>query len=74
MKSDVIIIGAGPAGIFASLELVQKSNLSVLMVDKGLDIDTRQCPARLGVGCISCRPTCSLLSGWGDLEHLVMAN
>lgn len=38
---DVVIIGAGPAGIFAAYELTQKSNLSVLILEKGNDIDKR---------------------------------
>jgi uncharacterized FAD-dependent dehydrogenase len=64
-KYDVIIIGAGPAGIFAALELSQRSRLSVAILEKGPDIDQRICPARLPGGrCIHCK-TCFLLSGWG---------
>jgi flavin-dependent dehydrogenase len=36
---DVIIIGTGPAGIFAALELIKNSSLKILMVEKGSDID-----------------------------------
>jgi uncharacterized FAD-dependent dehydrogenase len=60
---DVIIIGAGPAGIFSALELTRKDNLNVLILEKGRDIDKRQCPAREGK-CILCSP-CSITSGWG---------
>ena len=38
---DVIIIGAGPAGIFTALELIRKDTLSVLIIEKGKDIDQR---------------------------------
>lgn len=60
---DVIIVGAGPAGIFAALELVKRDGLRVLMLEKGPDIEQRQCPARVGK-CRKCR-TCAITSGWG---------
>ncbi|MBS7658190.1 MAG: NAD(P)/FAD-dependent oxidoreductase [Candidatus Bathyarchaeia archaeon] len=60
---DVIIIGAGPAGIFAALELV-KEELKVMLIDMGPDIDKRICPANRGLECIKCEP-CLLLNGWG---------
>ncbi|MGB9740386.1 MAG: NAD(P)/FAD-dependent oxidoreductase [Candidatus Bathyarchaeia archaeon] len=64
MKYDVIIVGAGPAGIFSALELVGKSELSILMLDRGPDINKRKCPASRGFECVNCEP-CLLLSGWG---------
>ena len=64
MKSDVIIVGTGPAGIFSALELIDQTELSILMLEKGPDINRRKCPANRGLGCINCDP-CSLLSGWG---------
>ena len=64
MKYDVIIVGAGPAGIFSALELTEKTNLSVLIVDRGADIDKRKCPSSRGFECVHCEP-CSVLSGWG---------
>jgi len=64
MKFGVIIVGAGPAGIFSALELTEKTKLNVLMLDKGPDINKRKCPANRGLGCINCDP-CTLLCGWG---------
>jgi uncharacterized FAD-dependent dehydrogenase len=61
---DVIIVGAGPAGIFSALELADKTKLSILMLDKGPDIDQRKCPSSRGLGCKNCIP-CNVLSGWG---------
>lgn len=64
MKNDVIIVGSGPAGIFSALELAKNTDLNILMLDKGPDIDQRRCPASRGFECIHCEP-CLLLSGWG---------
>jgi len=60
---DVVIIGAGPAGIFAALELVKRDGVRVLMLEKGPDIEKRDCPARVGK-CRRCE-TCAITSGWG---------
>ena len=64
LQFDVIIVGAGPAGIFSALELSRNTNLKILMLDKGPDLDKRKCPASRGLDCINCEP-CTLLSGWG---------
>jgi uncharacterized FAD-dependent dehydrogenase len=64
LKYDVIIVGAGPAGIFSALELAGNSDLRVLMLDKGPDLEQRRCPASRGFGCVNCDP-CGLLCGWG---------
>ena len=62
---DVVIVGAGPAGIFAALELSRKPGLRVAILDKGPDIDRRHCPAREPNGhCRNCQP-CAILTGWG---------
>ncbi len=60
----MIIVGAGPAGIFSALELAEKARLNILILDKGADIDKRKCPANRGLGCINCDP-CNVLHGWG---------
>jgi hypothetical protein len=62
---DVIIVGGGPAGIFAALEIIQSSSLSVLLIEKGRDIKNRKCPSRdKGNSCTSCSP-CNLVCGLG---------
>ena len=60
---DVIIVGAGPAGIFCALELARAGGLKVLLVDKGKGIEGRECPSPHGQ-CRRCQP-CANLSGWG---------
>lgn len=63
---DVVIVGAGPAGIFAALELTERRpDLNILMLEKGPDLERRTCP-RLGQrsGCLHCAP-CTIVNGWG---------
>ncbi len=76
-KYDVIVIGAGPAGIFTCYELALKApNLSVLLVDKGRDIYKRSCPIlqKKLAKCppstqlkttAGCNPACSITNGFG---------
>jgi uncharacterized FAD-dependent dehydrogenase len=61
---DVAIVGAGPAGIFASLELCN-AGLNVLLLDKGGEIDTRVCPVQNRSGCCALCSLCHLVSGFG---------
>ena len=64
---DVIIIGAGPGGIFAAYELVNKDkNLKIAIIEKGKSLDKRACPidGKKIKSCIKC-DTCSIMSGFG---------
>ncbi len=63
-KYDVIIIGAGPGGIFCAYELKkQRPSLKVLMIEKGRSIEKRQCPKRTTKQCVNCKP-CSITTGF----------
>ncbi len=67
MKYDVIIVGAGPGGIFAAYELMQlKPELKVGVFETGHSLDKRRCPidGDKVKSCIKC-PTCSIMSGFG---------
>jgi uncharacterized FAD-dependent dehydrogenase len=64
MKYDVIIIGAGPSGIFCAYELKKHNkDLKVLMIEKGRSIDKRMCPKRKTLKCVNCKP-CSITTGF----------
>lgn len=64
-KYDVIIVGGGPAGIFAALELTQVAGRKVLLIEKGKDISQRNCPVRVnGKACAECSP-CNVVCGLG---------
>ena len=61
---DVIIIGAGPSGIFCAYELIkEKKDLKILMVEKGRPIEKRLCPKRTTKQCIGCQP-CAITTGF----------
>lgn len=65
-KFDVVIVGAGPAGLFCAYELIENNKkLKVALIDKGHKADTRMCPMKVNGGkCVNC-PTCQILSGFG---------
>lgn len=73
---DVIVVGAGPAGIFTAYELMKKSDKKILLIDKGADIYSRKCPILEGkiTKCpapnrrkdyAGCLPACSITDGFG---------
>jgi len=66
MKYDVIIVGAGPAGLFSAYELITKnSKLKIALLDRGSCVKNRICPMnKMGVPCKNCNP-CGILSGYG---------
>ena len=64
---DVVIVGAGPAGLFAAYELIEKNKkLKVLLLDKGKFAKNRVCPMNKNKDskCLNCNP-CAILSGYG---------
>jgi hypothetical protein len=62
---DVIIVGSGPAGIFAALELANSTELDILLLEKGNDLEDRICPNQNGLHSCSRCATCATLCGWG---------
>ena len=72
---DVIIVGAGPAGLYSGYEFMVKApHLKVLIIEKGFDIYNRRCPILEDIlekcpvdrtGYVGCHPACSITSGFG---------
>ena len=64
-KYDVIIVGAGPSGIFCAYELIQKNHAQkVLLIEQGKNIKQRTCPIEKAGKCIRCKPYCNITSGF----------
>ena len=65
MKKDVVIIGAGPAGIFTALEMIKKgSQKSITIVEKGQSVEKRHCPKDKTKKCVNCKPYCHITTGF----------
>ena len=65
MNADVVIVGAGPGGIFTALEMIRRgSKKKIVMVEKGRELTRRSCPkSRTGV-CMNCKPVCHITTGF----------
>lgn len=67
MRYDVIIVGAGPGGIFSAYELMQKNpGLKLAVFESGYPLEKRRCPidGKKVKSCIKCK-TCAIMSGFG---------
>ena len=64
MKTDTLIVGSGPAGIFTAFEMIKKgSHKKIVMVEKGKSIKKRKCPKNETKKCVNCQP-CNITTGF----------
>ncbi len=70
MTCDVVIVGAGPAGIFTAIEAIRKSGEAgqsaprIVMVEKGRPLEERACPKHEVHRCVNCKPGCHITTGF----------
>lgn len=65
MNTDIVIVGAGPAGIFTAIEMIRRgSKKHITIVEKGQPIEKRRCPKTVTKQCVNCRPYCHITTGF----------
>lgn len=65
MNPDLVIIGAGPAGIFTAVEMIRRgSGQKILLVEKGKAVEDRRCPKAVTGKCMNCKPYCNITTGF----------
>lgn len=65
MNADVVIVGAGPAGIFTALELLRRGTPEkIVMIEQGQAIENRRCPKAKTGKCMNCKPYCHITTGF----------
>jgi len=65
MNTDIVIVGAGPAGIFTALEMIKRgTKQKIIMVEKGVAIEKRRCPKSKTKKCVDCKPYCHITTGF----------
>jgi len=65
MQTDVVIVGAGPSGIFTALEMIKRgSKQHIVIVEKGVAVEQRRCPKAVTGRCVNCKPYCHITTGF----------
>ena len=64
MNADIVIVGAGPAGIFTALKLIEeRPETHIVLLEKGLPVEKRHCPKDKTGHCVNCQP-CNITTGF----------
>ncbi|MCD7769658.1 MAG: NAD(P)/FAD-dependent oxidoreductase, partial [Oscillospiraceae bacterium] len=64
-KTDVVIVGAGPAGIFTAIEMLRRgSQKKITIMEKGKSVEQRHCPKAETKRCMNCKPNCAITTGF----------
>ena len=66
-KYDLIIVGAGPSGVFTAYELIKlgvAKDKKILLIDQGKSVEKRYCPVEKVGKCVTCTPFCNITSGF----------
>ena len=66
-KYDLIIVGAGPSGVFTAYELIElglNKEKKILLIDQGKRVEHRTCPVSKVGKCVKCKPYCNITSGF----------
>ena len=65
MKTDILIIGAGPAGIFTAIEMIRLGTTKkITIIEKGKAVEDRKCPKSTTGHCMDCKPYCAITTGF----------
>ena len=64
-KTDVLIVGAGPAGIFTAIEMIKGgTEKKIVIIEKGKAVENRSCPKIKTKQCMNCKPYCHITTGF----------
>lgn len=65
MKTEIVIVGAGPAGIFTAVEMLRRgSRKKITIIEKGKAVENRRCPKAVTNHCVNCKPYCAITTGF----------